>query len=77
MAGAYLGDTDPRTPLASPLFADDLSGLPPVCIEVGAHEVLLDDAIGLADRLRSAGGQSRARPSGLNCSMSSRPFRLR
>ncbi len=56
MARCYLGTADPRTELASPLFAEDLSGLPPVLIEVGAHEVLLDDATGLADRLRAAGG---------------------
>ncbi len=56
MARCYLGTTDPRTELASPLFAEDLSGLPPVLVEVGAHEVLLDDATGLADRLRNAGG---------------------
>jgi len=49
-------DDRPRTELASPRFAEDLSGLPPVLIEVGAHEVLLDDAIGLAAGLRAAGG---------------------
>jgi epsilon-lactone hydrolase len=56
MAAAYLGDTDPRSELASPLFATDLGGLPPVLIEVGEDEVLLDDATRLADRLRAAGG---------------------
>jgi epsilon-lactone hydrolase len=56
MAAAYLGDTDPRSELASPLFAADLGGLPPVLIEVGEDEVLLDDATRLADRLRAAGG---------------------
>jgi monoterpene epsilon-lactone hydrolase len=55
MAGAYLGDADPRNELASPLFAADLGGLPPVCIEVGEYEVLLDDATGLAERLADAG----------------------
>ena len=56
MAQCYLGGTAPRTELASPLFAADLGRLPPVLIEVGAHEVLLDDATGLADRIRAAGG---------------------
>jgi monoterpene epsilon-lactone hydrolase len=56
MAECYLGETDPRTELASPLFAADLGGLPPMRVEVGAHEVLLDDATGLADRIRGAGG---------------------
>ena len=55
MAGAYLGGVDPRTELASPLFAADLGGLPPVRIEVGEYEVLIDDATGLADRMREAG----------------------
>ncbi len=51
---AYLGDTDPRTPLASPAFAD-LNGLPPLLIQVGNDEVLLDDAKRLAERAESAG----------------------
>jgi epsilon-lactone hydrolase len=55
MAHAYLGGTEPRTELASPLFADHLGGLPPVRIEVGAHEVLLDDATQLAERLQADG----------------------
>jgi len=54
MARAYLGATAPRTPLASPLFAD-LRGLPPLLIHVGSDEVLLDDSTQLADRARAAG----------------------
>jgi phosphinothricin tripeptide acetyl hydrolase len=54
MAQAYLGATPPRTPLASPLFAD-LRGLPPLLIHVGSDEVLLDDAVQLAERARIAG----------------------
>ncbi|HKV60801.1 MAG TPA: alpha/beta hydrolase [Candidatus Acidoferrum sp.] len=50
----YLGDTDPRNPLASPLYAN-LSGLPPLLIHVGADEVLLDDSTRLAERARAAG----------------------
>jgi monoterpene epsilon-lactone hydrolase len=49
----YLGDTDPRDPLASPLYAD-LSGLPPLLIHVGADEVLRDDSTRLAERARAA-----------------------
>ena len=45
----YLGDRDPATPLASPIFAD-LTGLPPLLVQVGSHEILLDDAIRLAAR---------------------------
>jgi len=54
MAKAYLGNIDPRTPLASPLYAD-LTGLPPLLIQVGTAEVLFDDATRLADRARAAG----------------------
>lgn len=43
----YVGSADPATPLASPLFAD-LTVLPPLLIQVGGHEILLDDSIGLA-----------------------------
>ncbi len=54
MAAAYLGGRDPRTPLASPLFAD-LRGLPPLLVQVGDAEILLDDATRLASRARDAG----------------------
>jgi phosphinothricin tripeptide acetyl hydrolase len=54
MARAYLGGADARAPLASPLFAD-LTGLPPLLVQVGSEEVLHDDAVGLADRARAAG----------------------
>jgi monoterpene epsilon-lactone hydrolase len=50
----YLGDTDPRNPLASPLYAD-LTGLPPLLIHVGKDEVLRDDSTRLAERARAAG----------------------
>ena len=48
-AADYLAgtDTDPADPLVSPIFAD-LSGLPPLLIQAGSHEVLLDDATRLA-----------------------------
>ena len=45
----YLGELEATTPLASPIFAD-LTGLPPLLIQVGSHEVLLDDAVRLAAR---------------------------
>jgi phosphinothricin tripeptide acetyl hydrolase len=54
MARAYLGTTSARAPLASPLFAD-LRGLPPLLIHVGSDEVLLDDAVQLADRAKAVG----------------------
>lgn len=54
MARLYLGGADPRTPLASPIYAD-LTGLPPLLIQVGTSEVLYDDATRLAERAESAG----------------------
>jgi acetyl esterase/lipase len=44
----YLNGLDPKLPLASPLFAD-LSGLPPIYIQVGTEEVLYDDSRRLAE----------------------------
>jgi monoterpene epsilon-lactone hydrolase len=55
LADAYLSGADPRDALASPLFAPDLSGLPPLHIEVGELEVLADDATRLAEAARAAG----------------------
>jgi epsilon-lactone hydrolase len=54
MAEQYLGGRDPRTPLAAPLYAD-LHGLPPLLIQVGTAEILLDDATRTADRAKEAG----------------------
>ena len=54
MAAAYLNGQDPRSPLASPLYAD-LSGLPPLYILVGTAEILLDDASRIAERAKKAG----------------------
>jgi epsilon-lactone hydrolase len=48
LAAAYLNGTDPRKPLVSPIHAD-LHGLPPMLIQVGSAETLLDDAVRLAD----------------------------
>jgi len=54
LASVYLGGADPRNPLASPNFAD-LKGLPPMLIQVGTDEVLLDDARNLAAAAKEAG----------------------
>jgi len=54
MAKAYLGEADPRIPLASPIYAD-LKGLPPLLIQVGTAETLLDDSTRLAKRAKAAG----------------------
>ncbi|HEV8322190.1 MAG TPA: alpha/beta hydrolase [Myxococcota bacterium] len=54
MGRHYLGGKDPRTPLAAPLYAD-LTGLPPLLVQVGTAEALWDDAGRLAERARAAG----------------------
>jgi acetyl esterase/lipase len=54
MADWYLAGQDQKTPLASPVHAD-LSGLPPLLVQVGDHEVLLDDSIRLVERAKQAG----------------------
>ncbi len=55
-ASLYLNGADPRTPTASPLYAD-LAGLPAIAIQVGTAEKLLDDSTRIADRIRSVGGE--------------------
>jgi acetyl esterase/lipase len=55
MAKAYVGKTgNLRDPLASPVHAD-LTGLPPLLIQVGEREVLFDDAQALARKAEEAG----------------------
>ncbi len=55
MARVYLGNVSNDDPLASPLFAD-LSGLPPILIQVGSIEILLDDALRVGAKIRAQGG---------------------
>ena len=50
----YIGQSDPRDPLASPLYGD-LAGLPPTMLHVGEDEILLDDTRRYAERLGNAG----------------------
>jgi len=54
LAKPYLGATAPQDPAVSPLFAD-LSGLPPMLLQVSGSEALLDDSLRLADKARQAG----------------------
>lgn len=49
----YLGGADPMDPRASAMFAD-LTDLPPLLVQVGSHEILMDDAIRLTERARAA-----------------------
>ena len=53
-AADYLAGADPRTPLASPLFAS-LSGLPPLLVQVGTADLLLSDSERLARTAAEAG----------------------
>src|SRR5262249_9956061 len=49
-----LAGADPRSPYASPLYGEP-AGLPPTIIQVGSDEVLRDDAVRMAERMRVAG----------------------
>jgi acetyl esterase/lipase len=51
----YLNGADPRQPLLSPAVYADLTGFPPMLVQVGTHEMLLDDSTRLAARAREAG----------------------
>ncbi|MFH8338160.1 alpha/beta hydrolase [Streptomyces sp. AM6-12] len=53
--GMYLAGADPRQPLLSPAVCADLGGLPPMLLQVGTNEILLDDSTRLAARARAAG----------------------
>ena len=54
-AAAYRGKLALNDPRVSPLFAK-LHDLPPLLIQVGSEEILLDDAVQLAERVQDAGG---------------------
>lgn len=50
----YVGGNDPRNPWISPVYGD-LNGLPPFLIEVGDHEIMLDDSIRFTEKAKAAG----------------------
>lgn len=50
LARAFLGDTLANHPLASPVFAD-VTGLPPILVQIGENELMLSDAMRLASHL--------------------------
>jgi epsilon-lactone hydrolase len=56
LAEYYLAGADPRMPYASPLYGD-VAGLPRTLLQVGSDEVLRDDSVRMADKLRAAGCQ--------------------
>jgi monoterpene epsilon-lactone hydrolase len=51
----YLGGQDPHQELLAPAVLADLSGFPPLLLQVGTNELLLDDSTRLAERARAAG----------------------
>lgn len=53
-AGLYAGKHDVRNPAVSPLYGD-FTGLPPLLIQVGTRELILDDSTRVAERARAAG----------------------
>jgi len=50
----YTGDADPKTPYISPVFSEP-QGLPPIYIQVGEDEMLLDDSTRFAEKAKAAG----------------------
>jgi epsilon-lactone hydrolase len=54
MAKLYAGDHDLKNPLLSPIYAD-YRGLPPMLLQVGDAEILLDDSTRVADKAKAAG----------------------
>jgi acetyl esterase/lipase len=50
----YVGESDARSPLISPLYGD-FRGLPPILVHASHDEVLRDDAIRVAQAARDAG----------------------
>ncbi|MEV0839184.1 alpha/beta hydrolase [Actinocatenispora sera] len=50
----YLGGQDPDQPLLAPAVRADLTGFPPILLQVGSNELLLDDSVRLAERAREA-----------------------
>ncbi|MDG4824778.1 alpha/beta hydrolase [Asanoa sp. WMMD1127] len=58
LAAMYLAGRDPRDPAINPLYAD-LAGLPPMYIQVGADETLLDESRMLEKQARDFGVEVR------------------
>lgn len=54
LARGYLGAHDARDPLASPIHGD-LRGLPPMLLQCGGRETLVDDTVVFAEKARVAG----------------------
>ncbi|PRY12620.1 alpha/beta hydrolase [Kineococcus rhizosphaerae] len=55
LGGLYVGDADPADPRLAAAVTGDLTGFPPVLLQVGTNEILLDDSVRLARRAWDAG----------------------
>jgi monoterpene epsilon-lactone hydrolase len=53
MAELYVGDSDPKNPYLSPLYAD-LQNLPPILLHVGTAEIIEDDSVRFAEKAKKA-----------------------
>ncbi|GAA5177005.1 alpha/beta hydrolase [Rugosimonospora acidiphila] len=51
----YLAGADPHQPMLSPAILADLTGLPPMLLQAGTNEILLDDSTRMAARARAVG----------------------
>jgi len=60
MARLYLGERAATDPLASPLFGD-FTDFPPTLVHASRTDILFDDAVRLAERLRGCGGAATLR----------------
>lgn len=60
LAAVYMAGADPAHPHASPVYAD-LSGLPPLLLQVSGSEVLRDDSVRIHEKARAAGTRSTLR----------------
>lgn len=57
---SYIGNANPKNPYLSPLFGD-FEGFPPMLMQVGAYEVLLDDTRAAAKRRAPRASRCAAR----------------
>ena len=53
-AAMYLAGQDPNQPMLAPAVYADLAGFPPILLQAGTNELLLDDSVRLAERAREA-----------------------
>lgn len=55
MAVSYAGKDNLKNPLVSPLYAESLAGLPPILLQAGTAETLLDDSRRFAEKALAQG----------------------